>query len=138
MKRIVFPALILAALVIAGASLLLLGNGEPLARAGQADLDAIAVRSDTPGAGDAPNCGSSGCGSSAGRSCCSPSSGQQSAAERVESIRAYLTAYYLKTMGGEIEVEVRDLGCHQEAEVRQGSQVIKRLSISGNSITEIS
>lgn len=146
MKGFVFAAFLVSTLIVVGTSLFLFGEGEPLARAGQGVVGPATPAEDgaapdgqvASSAGGTPNCGSSGCGNAAGRSCCAPSSGQQSAAERVESIRSYLTAYYSKAMGDGIEVEVRDLGCHQEAEVKQAGRVIKKLSISGNSITEIS
>ena len=146
MKKIVFSALFVSVLLAAGTALLFLGTGEPLARAGEADLQPVVVGGENPAgeiaqeasaASGVSTRGSSGCGSASGRNCCGPAS-TQSTAERIEGIRSYLTAYYLKEVGGEIEVEVRDLGCHQEAEVRQAGRVIKKLSISGNSISEIS
>jgi hypothetical protein len=36
-----------------------------------------------------------------------------------------------------IEVKVQNLGCHQEATVTRAGKVIKRLSINGGRITDI-
>ena len=85
-----------------------------------------------------PGCGSSGCGSSAaGSSCCG--SGATPTQGQIERIRIFLYDYYAKDLADpSIEVEVQNLGCHQEATVTQKGKVIKRLSINGGRITEIS
>lgn len=86
-------------------------------------------------------CGStsSGCGSSAGRgSCCSQgASDAATTALRTKQIRSYLVDYYTKALGEGISVQVRDLGCHQEADILRADKVIKRLSIRGRAVTEI-
>lgn len=128
MKKWILSTLLTAAVIVAGASYLLSGEQVPSAASPGAALTTGTTVAD----------GSSRCGSPGGKGCCSASSGQAAAGERVEQIRAYLTDYYARTVGGEISVEVRDLGCHQEADVKQAGQTIKRLSISGNSISEIS
>jgi hypothetical protein len=81
-------------------------------------------------------CGSSGCGSAAGSSCCR--SGAAPAQGQIERIRAYIHDYYANELKDpSITVDVQDLGCHQEATVTRGGKVIKRLSINGGRITEI-
>ena len=84
-----------------------------------------------------PGCGSSGCGSSAaGSGCCG--SGAAPSQAQMERIQAYLYDFYAKEMGDpSIKVEVQNLGCHQEATVTQAGKVIKRLSINGGRITDI-
>lgn len=85
-----------------------------------------------------PGCGSSGCGSSAaGSSCCG--SGAAPSQAQIERIQTYLYDFYAKELGdSSINVDVQNLGCHQEATVTQAGKVIKRLSINGREITEIS
>ena len=90
---------------------------------------AVATKS-SRGCGSKASCGSS---SSAG-GCCG---GGSSAATDIEQLRTQLQAYYAKSIDGEITVEVKDLGCHQEAEIKQNNRVIKRISISGREITEL-
>lgn len=84
-------------------------------------------------------CGSSsrGCGSGGSGGGCCGSSGTAAGSSQIERIRAYLSDYYGKILGPEITVEVRDLGCHQEAEIRRGDRVLKRLSVSGGRVTDI-
>ena len=91
---------------------------------------AVATKS-SRGCGSKASCGSS---SSAG-GCCG--GGGSSAATDIEQLRTQLQAYYAKSIDGEITVEVKDLGCHQEAEIKQNNRVIKRISISGREITEL-
>jgi len=76
-------------------------------------------------------------GRSCGGSCCGSSGSPDQAASKTEQIRSYLTDYYVKLVGEDVEVLVKDLGCHHEAEVRRGDEVIARLSINGGVITEI-
>ncbi|UCG38300.1 MAG: hypothetical protein JSV00_08915 [bacterium] len=90
------------------------------------------------GAQSADGAASGGCGASASGGCGSAASSPEAARERLEKIQAYLTDYYTKKLGGsDIKVQVQDYGCHQEATVLKGAQVVDRLSISGNSITRI-
>jgi hypothetical protein len=75
---------------------------------------------------------SSGCGGS----CCSPGASQD--AGLTERIRAYLYDYYSNELGDtSIKVDVQNLGCHHEASVTLEGKIIKRLSINGGSITDI-
>jgi hypothetical protein len=82
-------------------------------------------------------CGSSGCGSaSAGSGCCR--SGGASTQAQTERLRAYIHDYYANELNdSSITVDVQDLGCHQEATVTRAGKVIKRLSINGGRITDI-
>ena len=76
--------------------------------------------------------------SSAGCGCCSGPAGPTAAgSSRSAQIEAYLTDFYTNILGDGVSVQVVDLGCHHEASVIQGGKVMKRLSISGNSITDI-
>ena len=90
-------------------------------------------------------CGANGscCGSTAG---CGGESGgcggeavePSEAKARADQIVAYLQDYYTSKMGYEsVQVKVDDFGCHQEATVSSGSEVVDRLSISGTRITRI-
>jgi len=102
--------------------------------------DSAAVRSEgAPGAQAASKagCGSSGCGTSAaGSGCCG--SGASPTQAQIERIRTYLYEFYAKELTDpSIEVDVQDLGCHQEATITRAGSVVKRLSINGRRITEI-
>lgn len=81
----------------------------------------------------AATAGRSGCGGS----CCGGSAGGAAAASKAAQIQAYLVDFYTKSLGPEVTVEVRDLGCHHEADVMKDGQLIKRLSINGGAITDI-
>jgi hypothetical protein len=82
-------------------------------------------------------CGSSECGAAAaGSGCCK--SGAAPAQAQIERIRAYIHDYYAAELDDpSIKVDVQDLGCHQEATVTRAGKVIKRLSINGGRITDI-
>ena len=81
--------------------------------------------------------GASGCGSSSSGGCGAPSDPAVSK-RRVEGIQNYLYAYFSEKLGDPgITIKVDDYGCHQEASVLKDGKIIKRLSISGNSISEI-
>lgn len=92
-------------------------------------------------------CGS-GCGQSARRSCCSTSAASGGAAQpgalqldpglSADQWRERVAAYYAKQLGGPVTVEIEDYGCHQEAEVLKDGKPVKRLAISGGTVTEIS
>lgn len=76
--------------------------------------------------------------SSAGCACCSgPAAGTAPANGRAAQIEAYLTDFYTGILGAGVTVEVQDLGCHHEASILQNGKVVKRLSISGNAVTDI-
>ena len=142
MKKVfVFGGLIVV-LAVAGSAFALLGGGGgesgPAVAAttaltpesvGEGQETAVATKSSRGCGSQASRCGSS---SSAG-GCC----GGSSAATDIEELRTQLQAYYAKSIDGEITVDVKDLGCHQEAEIRQDNRVIKRISISGREITEL-
>jgi hypothetical protein len=109
---------------------------------GTAAVSPIVEKATVTGNTASGNCGSSasGCGSSGGGGCGSSGGGgcgSSAAGPNAEQIQAYLQDYYLKSLGVGITVIVNDLGCHQEAEIKQNNQVIKRLSISGGRITDI-
>ena len=72
-----------------------------------------------------------------GCSCCGTSSTGRTAGQKVEQLQTYLVDYFSRSMGNDITVEVRDLGCHHEADISKDGRIIKRLSISGNTITDI-
>ena len=81
---------------------------------------------------------SSGCGVSAGRgtssSCCSGGGTSLS----LDQVKAGVLKYYAGKYGdSDVTVEVKDYGCHQEAEIIKAGAVLKRLSINGNRISEI-
>jgi hypothetical protein len=92
-------------------------------------------------------CGSGGCtagdgnfssciGASGG--CGGPALSPEQTKVRNEQIENYIFSYYSEKLGDkDIIVQVQDYGCHQEATVAKGDQVIKRLSISGNNISEL-
>lgn len=99
--------------------------------------DAAAAGSGCGGAGGCSVSGASGCGSGASGGCGAPAD-PAVARQRVESIQSYLYAYFSKAFNDPaISVEVDDFGCHQEASVLKDGKIIKRLSISGNTISEI-
>jgi hypothetical protein len=92
-----------------------------------APITAVAGVSSSPG-----QAGSGGC------SCCSgPASASSPATGRTEQIEAYLTDFYTRILGEDVSVMVEDFGCHHEASILQGGKVVKRLSIRGNSVTDI-
>jgi len=77
-------------------------------------------------------------GSSAGCACCSgPATGTAPANGRAAQIEAYLTDFYTGILGAGVTVEVQDLGCHHEASILQNGKIVKRLSINGNAVTDI-
>lgn len=87
---------------------------------------------------------SSGCAVTAGSkatSCCN-GKGNGTATKPLKMLKAlenYLYRVYAeKLQDPQITVKVQDLGCHMEAQIKKGEQVVKRLSINGNSITELS
>ncbi len=84
--------------------------------------------------------GTGGCGSVAGASggCGGPDPNSVEARQRAESVRSFIYSYYAKKFNDtNLVVQVKDYGCHMEANVLRGGKIVKRLSISGNSVTEI-
>jgi hypothetical protein len=86
--------------------------------------------------------------------CCSASAGSTSAAtaprETAEKAtpsldpslspqqrRQVLADFYSRKLGGAVEVEVKDYGCHQEAVISRDGKVVTRLSIRGSQVIEI-
>ena len=140
-KVLVFGGLVVA-LTVAGSAFAILGGGGSESGPAVAATAAISpvnveeVRETAVATEGSRKCGSqaSRCGSaSSAGGCC----GGSSAATDIEQLRTQLQAYYSKSIDGEITVDVKDLGCHQEAEIRQDNRVIKRISISGREITEL-
>ncbi len=57
---------------------------------------------------------------------------------RAERMRSFIYAYYAKKFNDpNLVVQINDYGCHMEADVLQNGKIVKRLSISGNSVSEI-
>jgi|GEM_PF-1941282 len=57
----------------------------------------------------------------------------------LEAVQSYLYRIYAgRLQDPQITVQVKDLGCHMEALIKKDGKIVKRLSISGNTITEIS
>lgn len=84
--------------------------------------------------------GTGGCGSVAGASggCGGPDPNSVEARQRAESVRSFIYSYYAKKFNDpNLVVQINDYGCHMEADVLQNGKIVKRLSISGNSVTEI-
>ena len=144
MKKVFVFGGLIAALVLAGSAFALLAGGEgksgPAASSSSMAVlvpENVEEGTEVAAVTEAPRkCGSqaSRCGSSAsGAGCC----GGSSAGADIELLKTQLQAYYSKSIDGEITVEVKDLGCHQEAEIRQDNRVIKRISVSGREITEL-
>jgi hypothetical protein len=53
-------------------------------------------------------------------------------------MRSFIYAYYAKKFNDpNLVVQINDYGCHMEADVLQNGKIVKRLSISGNSVSEI-
>ena len=59
------------------------------------------------------------------------------AEQKAEKIRTNLSDYFTRSMGEGVTVVVRDLGCHHEADILKDGQVVKKLSINGSTITDI-
>jgi hypothetical protein len=55
----------------------------------------------------------------------------------LEELRVYVYRYYAPVLGEDIQVDIRDYGCHQEVDVVKEGAVVKRLVVSGGYITEI-
>ncbi len=57
---------------------------------------------------------------------------------RAERMRSFIYGYYAKKFNDpNLVVQINDYGCHMEADVLQNGKIVKRLSISGNSVSEI-
>ena len=57
----------------------------------------------------------------------------------LKAIESYLYRLYAdRLQDPQITVEVQDLGCHMEALIKKDEKIVKRLSINGNTITELS
>jgi len=80
------------------------------------------------------------CSLSAAGSCCSgpTSTSVKKPQEMMQALEGYLYRLYVKKLKDpQIQVEVKDFGCHMEATIRKDGSIIKRLSISGREISEI-
>ena len=129
MKKAVFFLVVLAAATLAAMTIPFHGSSSGETDQAEASLQTLAPSPGNPSAA----AGKSGCGGS----CCSPPAGSGGVADRTEAIRAYLTSYYEKNVGGAIRVRVSDLGCHHEADILRDGVFILRLSINGDVITRI-
>jgi len=133
MKKIMTLTMVIAALAVAGTSFALFrGEGGEIREEVSENLRPrnefqFAEASGTDGGSARPSC-----------SCCGgPAAGSAASGGQAGKIEAYLRDYYTKALGPGIVVEVKDLGCHHEAEIRQNDRVIKRLSINGGAVTDI-
>jgi hypothetical protein len=136
-----FALISITFLILAAATVLAVQNFNEVTVYNEVAPKSAAVSTDGySGCGGASGCGAGGstaCGS-AGSSGCGAPVDPEVAKQRVKSIQGYLFAYFSETLNDQsITVEVEDFGCHQEASILQDGKVIKRLSISGNSISEI-
>ncbi|MFC1769423.1 hypothetical protein ACFLZI_00075 [Nitrospirota bacterium] len=82
--------------------------------------------------------GSGGCGSGGGGAAGCGGSGAAASPELINNIKTSINEYYNGKLGSDFTVEVRDFGCHQEAYVLIDGKAVKKLSISGSRISEIS
>lgn len=81
--------------------------------------------------GSGGGCNSSGPG---GSSCC----GGGGAPLSQDEVRTGALRYYVEKYGdSDVTCEVKDYGCHMEAEILKDGNVVRKLSISGSRITEI-
>jgi len=76
--------------------------------------------------------------SKGGCPCCSGGISKKTADSKTESSKKMVFNYYVKKYGDRnVEIEIKDFGCHMEAYVTKGNKLIKKLSIDGNKISEI-
>jgi hypothetical protein len=130
MKKIALFVGVFALAILAASALPLFGNSSAETSVDTTELEALAPISEKPAA----TATRAGCGGS----CCGGQPGTAGAtADKAEAIKAYLTDYYEKEIGGSIEVVVKDLGCHHEADILQSGVIVARLSINGGVITRI-
>ena len=126
MKKYLFLLAVAAGIAIGGTSLAVYGGSD---EAEKAPAPATVLQA-SPAASAS---GRTGCGGN----CCGGTGGSSAAAAKAAQIESYLVDFYTKSIGPQITVEVRDFGCHHEADVMRNGQIIKRLSINGGSITDI-
>jgi hypothetical protein len=75
--------------------------------------------------------------SASGGSCCG-GDGRGGARTDVKAIEKAAMSYYADKFGdGDVTVQVKDFGCHQEAYILKNGAMVKRLSVSNGSIYEI-
>jgi len=85
-----------------------------------------------------------GCPGSAGKGGCGgcgrPQGAEQGAqGSGIKAVEELAARYYSETYGDrDFTVKVQDFGCHQEAYIIKDGQPVKRLSISGGNVYEIS
>lgn len=76
------------------------------------------------------------CGNPSAVSCCGGKA--QLEENKMERVKRHIYSLYAKKLNDRaITVEVQDLGCHMEAQVLKEGKMVKRLSVSGESVTEI-
>jgi hypothetical protein len=130
MKKSILFLSVFGLAVLAASVFPLFGNSAPQTPADGDVLEALSPVTDRPAA----TASRGGCGGS----CCSSAPGTTAENGRpTEAIRSYLTDFYKKSLGGTVEVVVKDLGCHHEADIIQNGVVVARLSINGGVITRI-
>ena len=128
-KSIIFTG-VFGLAVLAASVFPLFGSSAPQAPADSAGLEALSPVTDRPAA----TASRGGCGGS----CCSSAPGTTAGnGNPTEEIRSYLLDFYKNSLEGTVEVVVKDLGCHHEADIIQNGVVVARLSINGGVITRI-
>jgi hypothetical protein len=142
MKKYIILGSIAAFILVAVSVFALQGKvgQDTVAQAGVAQEVAPQAAGTSSGCGNAAGgCGSSsaGCGGAAG-GCGVTDTDPTASKERLDGIKLYLAKYYAEKLGmSDVSIEIESFGCHEEATVKQGGQVVDRLSISGNQITKI-
>ncbi len=142
MKKFIIMGSIAAFILVAVSVFALQGKGsqETVAQAGIAQEVAPKAGGTSSGCGNAAGgCGSSsaGCGGASG-GCGVTDTDPTASKERLDGIKLYLAKYYTEKLGlSDVSIEIESFGCHEEATVKQGGQVVDRLSISGTNITKI-
>lgn len=85
-------------------------------------------------------CGS-GCGLEGGAaSSCCPGGAPAGPADprRIRSVQSAIYERYARQLGDRaVQVAIEDFGCHLEATVSLGGRIVKRLAISGDTVSEI-
>ena len=136
MKRWLVIGSVAALVLVAGSVFALQGRNAqtPVAQ----EVSARTADGSYSGCGGSAGCGSSaGCGGATGGCGASATSAEENQ-ERLGLITAYPTDYYGQKLGtSDVQVQIEDFACHQEATVSSGGQVVDKLSVSGNKITKI-
>ena len=124
MRKVLFSIAVIAALGVGGTSFAVYraGGDEGSVPRPVSDLQVQKAAAPTRG-----GCGGSCCGGG-------PAAGATARAAQIES---YLIDFYTKSIGPTITVKVQDFGCHHEADILQNGEFVKRLSINGGTISDI-